>query len=344
MVAPGPNDKIYPAAKIAVVLDLLAEEGVSAERALTSTGLSRTAVSSPETRISLNQIIDCWHNADRLSHDPQFAYHAGRRFHVSAFGMYGFAILSSTDYRRTVRFAEAYHQLTAPLERIFFGEEGGLGVWQIAPLPLPRIGIRLYKFIVELAFGITLSLHQDVMGSGFVPKELHVTYDPPGDALKYREIFGCRVLFSQPGNKFIFDAAWLDRVPELGNEISYLTVVRLCDTMMEELKLQIGLVGQIRKVLLANLMHPKSIEAVASDIGMSARTLRRKLKDENTSFRKVLSELRMDMAIKYLRDTQLTVADIAYAMGFSEAANFRHAFRRWTKATPDQYRGNSKAA
>jgi AraC-like DNA-binding protein len=141
----------------------------------------------------------------------------------------------------------------------------------------------------------------------------------------------------------LFDATWLDRVPELGNQISYLTVVRLCESMMEELKLLSGLVGQVRKILLTNLMRLKNIEAVASEMGMSARTLRRKLNEENTSYRTVVDELRMDMAVKYLRDTRLTIDDIAYALGFSEAANFRHAFRRWTKSTPDQFRRISAA-
>lgn len=344
MVTPSLDDKVYPTAKIGVVLDLLGQEGIAAARALAATGLSKDAIASPQTRVSLNQIIDCWHQADRLARDPQFAYHAGRRFHVSAFGMYGFAILSSTDYRRTMRFAETYHQLTAPLEQIAFKEENGHGIWQIAPLAVPRIGVRLYKFIVELGFGICVALHRDVMGSEFAPKALHVTYDPPHDAAKYPEIFGCRVLFNQVANQLLFDAAWLDRVPELGNEISYWTIVSLCDGMMEELKLQIGVKGRVRQILLTNLLRTNNIEAIASHLGMSTRTLRRKLHEENTSFRKVVNELRMEMAFKYLRDTRLSVEDIGYALGFSDAANFRHAFRRWTGATPDRFRRVPDAA
>jgi AraC-like DNA-binding protein len=75
---------------------------------------------------------------------------------------------------------------------------------------------------------------------------------------------------------------------------------------------------------------------------MSARTLRRKLREENASFRKVVDDLRMEIAIRYLRDTDLAVEDIAESLGFSDAANFRHAFRRWTKASPREFRGVSK--
>jgi AraC-like DNA-binding protein len=78
---------------------------------------------------------------------------------------------------------------------------------------------------------------------------------------------------------------------------------------------------------------------------MSERTLRRKLQDEHTSFQKLLGELRMHVAIKYLRDTDLTPDEIADALGFSDAANFRRAFVRWTKETPHRFReGFARAA
>ncbi|MEN3365371.1 MAG: hypothetical protein V7606_2645, partial [Burkholderiales bacterium] len=228
-----------------------------------------------------------------------------------------------------------------PLNEIHFEEESGCGIWTFTPLPHSRVNARLYKFLVEMQFGIILSLHRDIMGPSFAARELHVTYGPTDDALKYPNIFGCPVLFDQSENKFIFDAAWLDGTPKVGNEITYSTVVGLCDGQMEEFELRIGLVGQVRQVLLANLMRPTSFSDIAGHLNMSARTLRRKLREENTSFRRLADDLRMQMAIGYLRDTDLTVEDIAEVLGFSEAANFRHAFRRWTKAAPHQFRAIS---
>jgi AraC-like DNA-binding protein len=341
MIGPGPDDKIYPVVKLATVLNALADEGVSTEDALAGVRLSKGAISSPATRVSLNQVIECYRNADRIAHDRHFAYHAGLRFHVSAYGMYGFAILSSMNYRQTIHFTMKYHQLATPLNEIHFEEERGCGIWTFTPLPHSRVNARLYKFLVEMQFGIILSLHRDVMGPSFAARELHVTYGPTDDARKHPNIFGCPVLFDQSENKFIFDAAWLDGTPKLGNEIAYSTVVGLCDGLMEEFELRIGLVGQVRQILLTNLMRPTSFSDIAGHLNMSARTLRRKLREENTSFRRLADDLRMQMAIKYLRDTDLTVKDIAEVLGFSDAASFRHAFRRWTKTAPHQFRAIS---
>jgi len=344
MINPGPDEKIYPVFKVATIVDALAAEGIAPADALAGVRLSKDAVASPATRVSLNQVIACYRNADRLARDPHFAYKAGLRLHVAAYGMYGFAILSSMNYRQTMQFAMQYHQLATPLATIDFSEQGGYGIWTITPVPNARVDALLYKFLVDMQLGIILSLHRDIMGPSFVARELHVTYRPPADTPKYPGLFGSPVLFGQSENRFLFDAAWLDGTPNLGNEITYATVLGLCDGLMEEFRLRIGLIGKVRQALMANLMRAMSFDDVAKSLNMSARTLRRKLHEENTSFRKLVDELRMDMAIKYLRDTGLTVEDIAEALGFSDAANFRHAFRRWTKAAPHEFRGISGRA
>jgi hypothetical protein len=108
-------------------------------------------MSSPATRISLNQVIECYRNAAKLSREPHFSYHAGLRFHLSAYGMYGFAILSSMSYRQTMQFAEKYHQLATPLAELHFKEQSGCGVWTIAPMPHSRIDGSLYKSRIQLS-------------------------------------------------------------------------------------------------------------------------------------------------------------------------------------------------
>ena len=334
----GPEDKVYQAVKLAMVIDALAAERIPGEDALAGVGISRDATSSPATRVSLNQIIECYRNANKLTHDPHFAYNAGLRFHFTDYGMYGFAMLSSTNYRRTMQFAMQYHQLATPLAEIEFREASGCGIWTITPMAHPHIDASLYRFLLEMQFGITVSLHRDFMGPSFAAQELHVTYGAPDDAPKYSEMFGCPVLFSQSENQLRFDAAWLDRTPNLGNEITYLTVVGLCDRLMEDLQLRLGLAGKVRQLLLTNLMRPVSFSDVASNLNMSARTLRRKLREEKTSFRDLVDELRMEIAIRYLRETDLTVEHISELLGFSDVASFRQAFRRWTKAAPHKFR------
>ena len=340
---PSPSEKVYPVIKIALVLDALAAEGMPIDDALKQMRFSKDAIASSTTRVSLNQVIDCYDYAASRVRDPYFAYRAGMRAHLSAYGMYGFAILSSMNYRQTMQFAVNYHLLATPLTVIQFSENDGCGIWQLNPISNTRVDARLYKFIVEMQFGIILSLHRDIMGPSFSAREFQVTYPQTNDAEEYRAAFGAPVSFGHSANRLSFDAGWLDGTPRLGNEITYSTLVNLCNGQIEEFQLHRGLAGKIRQNLMLNLMRPMNLEHVAKTLDMSARSLRRKLREENSSFRQLVDELRRDLALRYLRDTDLTVEDIAEAVGFSDVANFRHAFRRWTNATPQEFRSASRA-
>src|SRR5260370_41322555 len=110
----GPSEKVYPVVKIAMVVESLRDEGVSPREALAGIHISETQLASPVVRVSANQVVESYRNAIRLSPNPHFAYHTGLRFHVSTYGMYGFAILSSTNFRRTMAFTVEYQRLAAP--------------------------------------------------------------------------------------------------------------------------------------------------------------------------------------------------------------------------------------
>ena len=337
---PSPTDIIYRISQIAAVVDALATEGVAWSDALAGTQLDAQELKSPETRASLDQIIQCYHNARRLSGDPHFAYHTGLRFHLSTYGLYGFAILCSTDFRQTMRFAEQYHQLATPDADVAFSEEADSVTWTTRPTPMLGVDAATYRFIVELQFGIGVSLHREAMGPAFVPLELRVTYGSGETENALENAVGCPVLFNQPENTWAFDKRWLDGPATLGNELAFKETRKLCDELMTEMQLRIGLAGSVREVLLVNLSQPMNLDAVSRRLKIAARTLKRKLREEGTSYRQIVDDLRTQLAIRYLRDTELTIEDIASVLGFADAASFRHSFQRWTKETFGGFRRN----
>jgi AraC-like DNA-binding protein len=342
MIQVGPDEKAYLAGKLAIMVGALEADGVAPAQALEHVGLSQSDLASHATRVSLNQVLQCYRNALRLADDPQFAYRAGLRFHLSTYGMYGFAILSSTNFRQTMRFAVSHHQLATPTADVLFKETGDRAEWTFVPVAHPEVDAAMYRFLIELQFGAMTTLHRDIMGPSFAPRELRVAYGPADATRGCAETLGCPILFGQVDNKFIFDASWLDGAPKLGNEATYALILSLCDQLMEEFELRVGVVGGVREALLHNLGRPASLSAVARHLKMSTRTLRRRLQEEGTSYRDVVDGLRTQMAIKYLRDTDLSVEEIAFSLGFSDAVSFRQAFRRWTKAAPNEFRRAAK--
>ncbi|WP_296742644.1 AraC family transcriptional regulator [Mesorhizobium sp.] len=335
---PSPKDKIYSVAKIAVIVDLLAEEGVPAEQALADVSLLPEQLRSPATKVCAAQVLQCYRNAIKFSGDPQFAYHAGSRFRVSTYGMYGFAILSSPSFRETMAFATAYHQLATPLVEIGFRQEPGAGAWVVSPAPYLEIDDLLYKFIVELQMAVHLSLHRNIMGAAFRPEQVDYAFGRPHGDKGGAAFLDCPVLYGKPENRLAFDGGWLDKRPDFGNELAFAELKQLCAGLLKGLELNAGVAGKVRELILSNLSRPISFEQVAKSLNMSERSLRRRLQEEGTSFRDLADELRVQVAIRYVRDTDLSVEDIAFALGFSDASAFRHAFRRWTNAAPHEYR------
>jgi AraC-like DNA-binding protein len=86
------------------------------------------------------------------------------------------------------------------------------------------------------------------------------------------------------------------------------------------------------------------VDAVARSLGMSKRTLARKLSDEGLNFTEVLQQLRRDMAVRYLDDPKLHISKIAWLLGFTEVSAFTHAFKRWTGKAPSRMRSTAASS
>jgi AraC-like DNA-binding protein len=252
--------------------------------------------------------------------------------------MYGFALLSCPNFRGTMSFAMQYHQLATPLAEIQFTEGDKTAVWTISPRPYAQVNDRLYRFVVELQMGIHLSLHRDFMGSSFQASKLHFTFSKPPRETIDDAIFKCPVLYDQPENQLVFPAHWLDGRPDLSNAVTYAELRQLCDQLTRDLELSAGISGRVRNMILTDLVKHANFESVARSLNMSSRNLRRKLLEEGTSFRKLTDEVRAQVAIKFVRDTDLSIEDITSALGFNEASAFRRAFRRWTGSSPYAFR------
>jgi AraC-like DNA-binding protein len=337
----GFKEKLFSTAKINAVIDALVAEGGAPFDVLKGADLSPADLNSSTTRVSQSQLIQCYRNAMAVSRDPHLPYTIGSSVHLSAYGMYGYAMLCSTDFRRTMDFAVQYHRLATPLATIAFDERDGLGTWTVEPLLHPEIDSRLRRFVIELQIATHISLHRDIMGESFCPREVLLSYRQAAEFQIPSAVIGCPVRFQQEVNRIVFDSAFLDTAPRLGNRTTFPAAIALCDELLANLALKTGAAGRIRNVLLRDLANQPSLPSVAKLLKTTPRTLRRQLQSQGASFRQLHDEVRVHVALRYLRETAMTIEDVAYALGFSDAANFRHAFRRWTGRTPQEFRQES---
>lgn len=277
-------------------------------------------------------------NAIRLLDDRHLPYRAGTSIHLSTYGMYGFAILCCPDFRKAMDFARQYHALATPMTTIDFEEEAGLAAWTIEPKVEAATNSQLYRFITEMQIGIHISLMRDIMGPSFAPDEICLGYPEAEDFGLPADQLGCSIRFASLANRIVFRSIWLDQPANLGNRTTYPTIVALCDDLLDDLELRTGIAGEIRALLLRDIANPPTFTAIAKLLDANERSLRRQLRQQGLSFRDLLDELRAQIALKYLRTTKLANEEIALALGFSDAANFRRAFRRWTNRVPSEIR------
>lgn len=339
ILAVGVGDRVYEATKLAAIFDMLVSLGISADAILRDVNIPLQDVHSSQARISLMQLMTISQNAIRLSAERHLPYRIGASIHVSTYGMYGYAILCCPDFRKAMDFATRYHALAAPLAAIEFAEQKGQASWTIEPNSHIGGGSALHRFITEMQIGIHISLMRDIMGAAFVPSRIELTYAQPEDFALPPDHVGCPVHFGRPANQIVFESDWLDQAAGLGNKLTYPTIVALCDELLGDLKLRVGVAGKIRAILLRDIANPPTFEATAKLLSVNDRSLRRQLRQQGFSFRGLRDELRTQVALKYLRATDLANEDIALALGFSDAANFRRAFHRWTNKAPSEIRG-----
>lgn len=335
------HQKVYPPLKIAALARVLAECGIPVAQALAGTGLSEVQIGLPQTRCSIQQLLIMGRNALRLSERADLGLQAGLQMHASAYGMYGYAMLCAETLRHGFDLAVRYHPLATPVMALHWERVGDLAIWS---MPLPEqlrhldLSAAEYQFFLDMQFAQHTTLIKDVMGPGFTPLRVLYAVGEPPHAQAIAAGLGGPVCFDQPRNELHYPAAWLDRTPHLSNPITAAQMSITCAQLVQELKLQAGVSGRVVDELMRVPGRFPEINQIAAALGMGPRTLRRRLESEGTSFTDLLVNVRHALAVDYLGTTSLSIEDIAIALGFSDTASFRHAFKRWSGMTPSKFR------
>lgn len=342
-VAARQREKIYAPLKILSVVRALAECGVAGDAALADTGLSLDQIRDPDVLTSVQQLLTVGRNAVRLCPDPLLGLFAGQRMHVSSYGLYGYAMLCANTMRQGFEMALRYQDLGTPVMPMNLLEEGSVAIWQLPrheDVAVLGLSAAEYACFLDMQFAITLTLVKDVMGPWCVPTEVLYALPQPPHAEEMARMLECPVRFGQDVNQLHYPRAWLERAPHMANPITAAQMSETCERLMTQISWQAGLTRRVYEELTRTPGRFASIEAVAASLCMTSRTLRRRLSAEGTSFSDLLARVRHALALDYLRSTQLSVEDIAAALGFSDASSFRHAFKRWSGKSPLEWRTN----
>ncbi len=268
----------------------------------------------------------------------------GQKFSFADYGILGYAMLSCPTFGDAVKTIVRYQDIIGSYANFFeelYVEDN-----------MASIGVRCQETLVSediLRFEVEQSFSQWLSPSVIITRSedfrvhhIDFTFPEPGYSELYQRVFQCPVHFNQPANRLYFSAELLSKPLDLANEATSKVCKQQCDTILENLKQESGLVEQIRQIIMQQPGQPPAPEQIAGQLHISYRTLRRRLNEVDTSLTEIIYDVRMRIARGYLRRTEISIKEIAFLLGYSEVSNFYRSFKKFSGQSPTDYRNNHR--
>ena len=306
--------------------------------------LDDVRLASPQARISIPRFMRLGHDLIEANDMPWLGLAMGQLTSAPVMGLAGLLAQSAPDVRTACRALTDYELLSSfnARGRSLFRVEQGQGILQFYSIS-PYNGYNLFVVDSVLAgwsqFLQQLSARQDIV------LRVEVEFEAPAYRERYAEFFCCDVHFGASRNALVIRSGALD-FPVLSRCAStWAALQTLAARELERVRLGLSFRELTERAIgpLLNGQTP-TLEQVAQRLNSAPWTVRRRLQDEGFSFQQVLNETRRDLAISYVRDTSLTLGEVAYLLGFGSAAAFQRAFKRWTGEAPGRFRERSGQA
>lgn len=330
------TEPLVPVNIPAIMMRIGVEKGVDGDLLLKNTGISPELLADPTARLSYQQLMFLANNLMTLYPSPTLGLELGQTININQFGMLGYAILSCADLRSALRLGHKYHSLVDPaftFEVVDLGETTAIRFTTHLPFD------SYYRLVCDVFLGMFATLGRFLTGNpNLDAKEVHLNHPQPDYANAYRELTRCPVLFDQPRTEIILDSHFLDTPLAMADQATAAMAEQQCEDILARMGPKEGIVAKVRRILLSSPGNFLPVDEVASHLATSTRTLSRSLQDVGTSYQRILDEVRKEMAVEYLRNSNLPIEEIAALIGYSDPSNFRKAFRRWTSHAPSYYR------
>lgn len=334
-----PNDKDRLSAQLPLGLPALFEElqsqELSPQAVCAEAGVPHIAGERAVSNVFPRDLPAILRAAARLSRLPDTAIKAGQRQTISNFGVFGFALLTSSTFAQAFRFGLQHLDLAGAVMHIDFRRENGVGILQTRnPMAL---GGNL-QFVAEYWRSSMTALLSDVLGRPFPSLAMYFPYRRPDHFKAYHRVFNCELHFGADTMQWHFDARVLDETCPKADALTSRVCQDFCERIVSSSR-ESQLQRAVQNICMVQGMGAKvTAHSVAAMIGMSDRSLHRHLAQEGTSFKRLLDNTRFSVAAEYLQTTGLSVDEIAVRCGYGDVSNFRKAFRRWSNLSPSDYR------
>jgi len=315
------------------LLSLITKAGITQEQLLHQARINGLSASDSSIFSSIEAVI-LLSTAAELINDPYLGIRLGQQVGIDSYGTFGFAIMSCANLRESIELLLRYGKVFFKPHWESENHNGGLWLWHNLTKGTPA----QQRLIAELSFSQMSLIGNSLYRSRLKGAELQLIYSEPPDSAYYQSLFDIKVIFGAERNQLFLPEHILDTPVKTANVSDHVVFHQQCEGMLRSLTTGEKVTTEVRRLLLQSAGDFLDINQVAARLNMSERSLRRRLNAESVSFRTLFEEVRDLLATEYLAKTDLTVAEIAHLLSYSETANFRRAFMRWNGTTPSEYR------
>jgi len=312
------------------LLEVLEDEGLDPRAILEAAGIPRSALEDPHIRLPQVRFEALWRAAIAATGDPALALRVSTRVKPGTLGVIGYLASASASPRN------AFELIRGLTPLLWEGVECELETDDAVAFIRCRTGRRRpSRFTAEYAIGLTVTLSRALGPARADPLEARFSHRAPDHADAYARILGLPVRFDAGEDGVLFPISTLDRSNPSADAALRQLLERHAADQLARILADAPFPQRVRARVVSLLPRGGlTADSLAADFSLSSRTLRRRLREEGTSYQRILDDVRAELAHRYLARDGLGADEAARLLGFSDPSAFSKAFRRWTGRTP----------
>lgn len=318
------------------LVDAVAAAGVDRQGFIAAARIDTSLIDDADSRVPRSRMLELCELAMDMTGDSAFGLHWGERFNDSTFTPLSHLIAHSATLRAGFETLFAYQRLMTDEMNYELVEEGAHVSFRLSSLR--SLSPRLRTFIVEMeAVGIYRLMR--TFGADVRPERIDLAYAAPAYRDEYTRIFqDIECNFDQSHSSLLFSRALMNTAPTNKDDEVRTALQSIAARRVMRLTKRTAYSVRVRDELIKLGPQIRSdMSQVAQALGLSVRSLRRRLDAEGISFNTLVNEAASTIAKDLLEVKGKSIQETAFAMGFCDAAGFHRAFKRWTGVTPRTY-------
>jgi AraC-like DNA-binding protein len=316
------------------IINYLVQRQLEVPDFLAEFGLDTQSPEDANKRVPLTVYEAMLERAGELAGDDNAGLHVGECIRPGQYGALGLSVMSCKTAGEAFERHMRYENLVSDRAVSTYHFEG-----EQIRLSWDTHGLSVGRKVAEENVASWVTFLRWITGQSPELTAINFSHNQPSDLSEYERIFSCAIAFNQPMVELIFPAQHSELPLTQHDPVMREMMDAYAENLLQELSQGDGLLGDVRGLMVeAMATGTVSLDIVADQLAITPRTLQRRLNDRGETFKNILDEVRKGLALSYIAQPFIDLAELAYLLGFADQTAFQRAFKKWTGTSPGKYK------